>query len=78
MPEIENLLLEHMKAIRGSLARLENDMQDVKARLLTLESYQAASHVDDVRKSTRLDDLDKRLNRVETRLELRDNGSTSQ
>ena len=55
---IESLILEHLKAIRGDLDTLKSDMRDVKARLLTMKTYQAASHIDLARQSSRLDDLD--------------------
>ena len=69
---IEYLILEHLKAIRGDLDTLKSDMRDVKARLLTMETYQAASHIDLARQSSRLDDLDTRLGRVEVRINLND------
>lgn len=68
--EIEYLILEHLKAIRGSQAAMQADLRDIKTRLLAMESYQAAHHIDAVRQSTRLDDLDARLSRVEVRLDL--------
>ena len=67
---VEYLILEHLKAIRLDLDTLKGDMRDVKARLLAMETHQAASHIDSARQSARLDDLDSRLNRVETRLNL--------
>lgn len=69
---VDYLILEHLKAIRGDLDTLKSDMRDVKTRLLSMESYQAASHLDSARQSTRLDELDTRLARLEVRVNLTD------
>lgn len=39
---IEYLILEHLKAIRSDVDTVKSDLRDIKARLLTMESYQAA------------------------------------
>ena len=48
--EIENLLLEHLKALRNEVkdfrTRMEDDMRDVKMRLNNLERGQARTHAD--------------------------------
>ena len=67
---IEYLILEHLKSLRQGQNIIEADLKDIKARLLAMETHQAASHIDSARQSARLDDLDSRLNRVETRLNL--------
>jgi hypothetical protein len=67
---IEYLILEHLKAIRGDMETLKADMRDVKSRLLAMETHQAASHIDSARQSSRLDELDNRLSRVEVRVNL--------
>lgn len=69
---VENLLLEHMKAIRAQLDRIERDMQDLKARMSSLEAHSVAMQGEVVRHSARFDELDIRLTRVERRLELRE------
>ena len=61
-------LLEHLKAIRADLDTVKHDLRDIKTRLLTMESYQAASHID----AARLDDFDARLLRLEIRVNLAD------
>ena len=38
----------------------------------TMESYQAASHIDSARQSSRLDEFDSRLSRLELRLTISD------
>jgi hypothetical protein len=67
---IEYLILEHLKSLRQGQNIIEADLKDIKARLLAMETHQAASHIDSARQSARLDDLDSRLNRVENRLNL--------
>ena len=69
---IEYLLLEHLKAIRADLHTVKTDIRDIKTRLLTMESYQAASHIDAARQSARLDEFDARLSRLEVRVNLAD------
>jgi hypothetical protein len=69
---IDYLILEHLKAIRGDMETLKADMRDVKSRLLAMETHQAASHIDSARQSSRLDELDTRLGRVEVRVNLTD------
>jgi hypothetical protein len=71
---IDNLIIEHLKALRNELRDTRNaiqaDLRDIKARLSSLVSHQAATHFDSARQSVRLDDLDLRIERVERRLEL--------
>ena len=59
----DTLILEHLRAIRSSVDRLVEDMQDVKKRLGFLEHQYASL-------STRLDRVDERIARIEKRLEL--------
>jgi len=59
----ENLVLEHLRAIRTNVDRLVDDMQEVKQRLGFLENQYASL-------STRLDRMDERVHRIEKRLEL--------
>ena len=72
--KIENLILGHLKAIRAQLDRIESDIDDLKTRDHTHESYLSALHSDSARQSARLDEHDGRLKRIERRLELIDDG----
>ena len=73
MPEkVESLILEHLKAIRAQLDRIEADIDDLKNRDHTHESYLSAMHSDSARQSARLDQHDARIKRIERRLELAD------
>jgi type II secretory pathway component PulM len=67
---VENLILEHLRAIRAQLDRIESDVEDLKNRDHTHEAYLAAMHSDSARQSARLDQHDARLRRIERRLEL--------
>ena len=67
---VDYRILEHLKAIRGDLETVKGDLRDIKTRLLTMESYQAATHIDVARQNVRLDELDHRLSRVEVRINL--------
>jgi archaellum component FlaC len=62
-PATESLILEHLRAIRTTLDRLSEDMQEVKGRLGILETQYASV-------SNRLDRIDDRVHRIELRLEL--------
>ena len=63
MTEIENLVLEHLRHIRGAVDSMREDMREVKGRLGILENQYASL-------STRMDRLDGRVERIEKRLEL--------
>lgn len=69
---IENLIIEHLRAIRADIAIIKQDVHDIKLRLSSLEGHQAALHQDTYAHSMRIDTLDSRIGRLETRLELRD------
>ena len=74
---VENLIIEHLKHIRGRVDRIAEDMTDVKLRLSSLES--AMVHVKrevtsgdetDARQQVSLDRLADRIERIERRLDL--------
>jgi predicted nuclease with TOPRIM domain len=73
---IDNLIIEHLKALRNELRTAKNDIQgdlrDIKARLASLEHHQAGTYLDSNRQSNRIDELDVRMERIERRLELHD------
>lgn len=70
--QTENLVLEHLRAIRLDIADLKNGSRDIKARLASIESYIATLHSDSARGALNLDDLQRRVERIETRLDLTD------
>lgn len=63
MTEIENIVLEHSRHIRGAVDSVREDIREIKGRLGILESQYA--HM-----SNRIDRLDARVERIEQRLEL--------
>jgi predicted nuclease with TOPRIM domain len=67
MSETDNIILEHLRALRSDLAELKNDMRDVKARLGSIENYIAILHGDQARTGGRIDDLVQRVERLEKR-----------
>jgi multidrug resistance efflux pump len=69
MTEIDNLVLEHLRHIRGAVDALREDMREVKSRLGRLEINLAQAQVALAEHSTRFDRLE---TRVERRLDLVD------
>ena len=65
MSETDNIVLEHLRHIRGAIDGLRDDMREVKQRLGILENQYASV-------SNRLDRMDARIERIERRLELTD------
>lgn len=63
--EMDNLILEHLRAIRAAQDRHSDDLREIKGRLGMLESQYASL-------SNRLDRMDDRVAHIERRLELRD------
>lgn len=63
MAETDNIVLEHLRHIRGAVDGLREDMREVKSRLGIMESQYASL-------SNRLDRMDSRVERIEKRLEL--------
>lgn len=78
MPEtVENLVLEHLRAIRAEIAQVKDDTSEIKMRLtsmderLTLAEKGIANvHGDFAIVQIRLDKQGDRLERIEKRLEL--------
>ncbi|OGA43543.1 MAG: hypothetical protein A3G25_19465 [Betaproteobacteria bacterium RIFCSPLOWO2_12_FULL_63_13] len=66
----ENLILEHLRAIRGDVGQLKDDHVFIKQRLSSLDSQVAQVHVDMAIVHNRIDNLEKRLERIEKRLDL--------
>lgn len=70
MTETDNLILEHLRAIRAAQGRHGEDLQDIKHRLASLESKVAILSGDVVNLSHRMDRLESRSERIERRLDL--------
>ncbi len=74
---VENLLLEHMKRFQASLDRIERRLDEITARLTTLEGSVVSimQHLTnlsaaDAAQQIAIDNINRRLDRIEQRLEL--------
>jgi hypothetical protein len=73
MAEVTNeLMYEVLKQLQIVQSEIKGDTRDIKARLASLESYIATMHGDTTRQSLFLDQLQKRIERIETRLNIND------
>ncbi len=78
MPEnVDNLILEHLRAMRSDITALRDDSREVKSRLTSLETAVSAMrreiadlYTDVVGQHSRYDRLLERIERIEKRLEL--------
>jgi chromosome segregation ATPase len=70
--ETDNIVLEHLRHIRGAIDGLREDMREVKQRLGILENQYANLEVQYASVSSRLDRMDSRIERIERRLDLTD------
>ena len=69
---ISNLILEHLRSIRSTLARHDEQFDTVIMRLGSIESQMAGVQADIAGLNLRMDRFENRLARIERRLELRD------
>ncbi len=69
---IESLVLEHLRHIRGKIDRIADDVADLKVRMGSTESHISLLHADLVGLGNRMDRLDSRVDRIENRLDLRE------
>jgi hypothetical protein len=72
MAETDNVVLEHLRHIRGAIDGLPEDMREVKQRLGILENQYANLEIQYASVSGRLDRMDGRIERIERRLDLTD------
>jgi hypothetical protein len=73
MAEVTNeLLYEVLEAVQGQVALLRDDVDNVKARLTSIDTRLGLVHTDMAHQSERFDRLEFRMSRVETRLNLTD------
>jgi hypothetical protein len=70
--DIQNLIFEHLRAMRVDIATVKADTRDIKGRLSSIETYIATMHGDQARTSTTLDNLTERVERLEQRTGLVD------
>ena len=74
---VENIVLEHLSAIRADIGAIRHDISDMKLRLGSLEEHVAGLrrdigllHSDIAVTHKRLDHHDERMGRIERRLEI--------
>ncbi|TXT21181.1 MAG: hypothetical protein FD134_2734 [Gallionellaceae bacterium] len=74
MEEMDNIIIEHLKALRNELKdfrqETREELQTIKMRLNSVERGLAGTHDDSVILQTRLDRVDGRIDRIEKRLDL--------
>src|ERR1700677_2313680 len=63
----DNLILEHLKALRADNAEVKSALRDIKGRLASIESYIATLHGDQARVGVTIDELAARIERLEVR-----------
>jgi hypothetical protein len=72
--QIENLLIEHLKAVRNELqtfrSEVRAEMVDIKGRLGSIEDHVVLLHADIAGIHKRLDHHGERLERIDRRLQL--------
>ena len=66
----KELICEVAKAVQAQVALLRDDMDNVKARLTSIDTRLGLVHTDMAHQSERLDRLEFRMSRVETRLNM--------
>lgn len=76
---VENLVLEHLRALRAGQDRIENELKSVKERLSAVETGLNGVRRDlvalaeaDARLQVTIDRMGERVDRIERRLELRE------
>ena len=66
----ENLILEHLRALRAGQDPMVDELAQLRARVSSVETSVAHLHVDLAGVNVRLDRLSERVERVEKRLEI--------
>jgi hypothetical protein len=72
MTEPENLILEHLRAIRGDMARMADRMETVSVEMTAMRQHLAGVVTIQEHDHTDIAALKVRLDRIEKRLELAD------
>ncbi|MFT4243632.1 MAG: hypothetical protein QM569_15275 [Acidovorax sp.] len=77
MENVENLIIEHLRAIRADVSSIKDDMRDVKNRMAVLEAAiggikrdQGDIYTENAGHHVRYDRVIDRIERIERRLEL--------
>ena len=74
---VDNLVLEHLRALRGGQDRIESELLAVAAQLTGLEASTAAGRRDSahnyeeiIRQQSSIDQIKARIDRIERRLDI--------
>ncbi len=68
--DIENLVIEHLRHIRGAVDRTEQRLDDLTTRVGRIETNTGQIYVILAEHSVRFDHLETRITRIEKRLDL--------
>lgn len=75
--QTDNLIIEHLKAMRAELADVKSDISEIRQRMVSLDSSvidlrrsHLHLHEDSARQQLALEKLSERVLRIERRLEL--------
>lgn len=67
---VDSLVLDILRAIRADVSTIKADLRDVKMRLSSMEQHMLGQQMEVSRHSSRFDEVDVRIERLEKRLEL--------
>lgn len=70
--KVENLILEHLRAMRGDMSRMSERMDVVSAEILIIRQHMAGLLGSQTLHDAEIAGLKARLDRIEKRLELAD------
>ena len=74
MADIENIVIEHLVALRNELKEFRQEtreeLQIIRMRMNSIERTVSGSHDDNVIVQMRIDKVDEKINKIEKRLEL--------
>jgi len=68
--ETSNLILEHLRKLRGSVSDIQTEIGHMNLRIGSIERILAGQYVSDVDQNAEIDRLKARVDRIERRLEL--------
>ena len=51
---VENLILEHLRALRADVSSIKADVRDLKLRMSSMENYMASFHLEIARHGSKL------------------------
>lgn len=70
--KVENLVLEHLRALRGDMSEVKQSMRHTNERLAAIEHHMAGFYTTTLNHTDEISELRRRLERVERRLEIMD------